>query len=378
MRYAGRFLDRVDLVTGLYFFTQDIFFLARDDLRYLSRFRDYGGKQDQTTFGVFANADVDVTRKLTISVGARYARDRKHARVVTGVLTPAPQLCDVIAFTCSSYPFDDTETFNSFTPRFVVKYQFTSAIQAYGSYSKGFRAGGYNIRNSAAAPPGPYRDEKADSFEIGFKGSFFDNWLRMDAAAFTNLVKDAQRQNVVVLNTGSQTVLGNAGDERLKGVEGNASARLFGGFVARGFFGYTKGFYTRVTSDINGDRIVDGRDLALKLPRLAPWTYGGGMTWDIEAGGAGRVTVQGDIAHRDASFFDDGNTGILPGYEDLSASLALSPAGIPNLRLSLFGKNLLDKVSLELNQNLSTLPTGGQISVLKKGRVMGVEANFRF
>lgn len=47
-------------------------------------------------------------------------------------------------------------------------------------------------------------------------------------------------------------------------------------------------------------------------------------------------------------------------------------------RISLFGKNLLDRVSYELNQNLATLPTGGQISVLEKGRTVGVEANSRF
>ncbi len=377
LRYAGRFVDRVDLVTGLYYFTQDIFFLARDDLRYIARYRDYGGKQHQTTLGAFANVDLDVTSKLTLSAGARYSRDRKHALVVTGVLTPAAQLCDVIAFTCSAYPFDNARTFTSFTPRFVAKYQFTPAIQAYASYSKGYRAGGYNIRNTAAAPPGPYGDEQANSYEIGFKGDFFDHALRLDVAAFTNLVRNAQRQNVVVLPTGSQTVLGNAGDERLKGIEGNASARLFRGFVARGFFGYTRGYYTRVTQDINGDRVVDGRDLALKLPRLAPWTYGGGVTWDIDAGEAGRVSMQSDIAHRDKSFFDDGNTGILPAYDDLSANIALTPRQIPGLKLSIFGKNLLDRVSLELNQNLATLPTGGQISVLKKGRIVGVEANFR-
>jgi iron complex outermembrane recepter protein len=378
LRFAGRFWNRADIVEGLYFFHQDMFLDFEDNLLYLSRHRDYGGRQYQRALGIFVNADVDVTSHLTVSAGARYSSDRKQAQVATGVLTPKPQPCNLQTFTCSSYDFDGTRTFSNTSPRFVLKYRFSPELQAYGSYSRGYRAGGYNLRNTTAAPPGPYADEKADSFELGLKGDVFDHRIRFSAAAFTNTVHDVQRQTIRILPTGTLTILGNAGNERIEGGELDLTAKLIDRLVLHSFAGYTHGKYTKVTADINGDGKINAADQALALPRLVPWSYGMGLAYDMNLATAGTMTLQSDINHRDASYFDDANLGRLPAFNDLSATVAFAPSDVPGLKFSLFGKNLLDEVELDVATSLASLPTGGFHSVQKKGRLLGAEVRYKY
>jgi hypothetical protein len=121
--------------------------------------------------GIFVNSDVDVTSHLTISAGVPYSRDRKQGQIASGNrLTPMPQPCNVHTFCHSSYDFDDTRTFSNTSPRFALKYQFSPLLQDYGSYFRGYRAGGYNLRNTSGVAPRPFEDEKADSVEVGVKG----------------------------------------------------------------------------------------------------------------------------------------------------------------------------------------------------------------
>lgn len=379
LRYAGRFFDRVDFVTGAYYFTQEILGIQRDQLGYIGRSRNYGGVQKQYSIGLFVNTDTAITDQLFLGLGLRYSSDRKRVRVSASPLTPAVQPCDVFAGTCTIYNFRDAKTFKSLTPRVALRYQYSPDAQIYASFSKGYRSGGYNLRNSAAAAPGPFDDETADAYEIGFKGDFFDKQVRVNLAGFRNDIKKVQRQTAFVLPTGNVTLLSNAGNDRVEGFEGDVTVKAAAGLALRAMFGYTHGKYTKVTSDINGDGAVDGRDLALKLPRLSPWTYGFGAYYDASIA-AGDISLQAQFNHRDSAFFNDANTPgtKLPKYDDLYLSASFSPSGLPGTRFTIFGKNLLDAYSLGLNTSIATLPSGGQVTVPGKGRIFGVEGSFNF
>jgi iron complex outermembrane receptor protein len=379
LRYANRLFDKTEFVTGLYYFHQDIFGLQRDDLVYLGRYRDYGGEQKQDSFGIFVNTDTDVTDKLTIGIGARYSVDKKDVKISRAFLTPAAQPCDFDMRTCT-YEVVTGKTFKSFTPRLAVKYQFTPETQAYASFTRGYRSGGYNIRSSAAIIPGPFDDETADAYEIGLKSDLFDRRVRFNIAAFLNNIHNIQRSTTTITPTGSVSVLNNAGNDRLKGLEGEVTVKVADGFVIKGSLGYTHGRYTKITADINADGVIDARDKALKLPRLSPWTYGAAVFYDTDLGNAGSLSLQAQFSHRDAAFFNDANTpgAILPAVDDLFASIGFSPAGIKNFKFSIYGRNLLNEVNLGFNSSSATLPTGGFNQVSAKGRSFGLEATLDF
>lgn len=379
LRYSDRFFDTVDFVTGLYYFTQDIFYINRDDLIYVNKIRDYGGTQKQESYGVFANADVDILEKLRLGFGARYSIDKKRVDVVTGRATPANQLCNFNTLSCQS-AFRDHKTFNSFTPRAAISYFPASNSQLYFSYSKGFRAGGYNLRHSTPpALPGPFGDEQADALELGAKASLFNRRLKLNVAAFSTRIKDVQRQALEVTGTGTQLRLLNAGNVRIKGFEGDLRLKVADGTVLTGSLGYTDGKYTKVVADLTGDGIVDAKDLALRLPRLAKWTYGVGIISDFQLADIGNLTFQAQFDHRSSSAFTDSNGAgtDLPAFDNLFVNLSVSPTSMAGLKLSLYGKNLLDDQNTGLTANISAI-TGSIAKVPTAGRVFGAEASFSF
>ena len=84
-----------------------------------------------------------------------------------------------------------------------ASHQFTPDIFAYGTYSHGFRAGGYNDQVGTSGNPitddekKPTDPEKADSFELGLKSELWQRRLRLNEALFYVQYKDAIRQVVV-------------------------------------------------------------------------------------------------------------------------------------------------------------------------------------
>ena len=56
----------------------------------------------------------------------------------------------------------------------VCKYLASDSTQFYGSVSRGFRSGGFNLRQNAGSVPGPYDEEVVDAFELGVKTDLAD------------------------------------------------------------------------------------------------------------------------------------------------------------------------------------------------------------
>ncbi|GAD50404.1 putative TonB-dependent receptor [Caenibius tardaugens NBRC 16725] len=377
LRYSVKIADRIDFVTGLFLFKQKIDYQTLDELLFANRVGRGGGIQHQESWGIFANADIEIIDKLTFGVGARYSEDRKRVNIEPRDFTASPA-CTFMEG-CTHFTFNDRSKFTSFTPRLSLKYEFNDDVQAYGLYSRGVRAGGYNLRvASLSVPPGPFNDETANSLEVGFKGRFFDRRLSLNVAAFRNKVADVQREQTAVTINGVSTLIGNAGDIEIKGFEAEASLKLAQGLIFRGSLGYVHGKYTKVIADLNGDGVINAVDKALKIPRLAPWTYSAGLYYDTELGSAGSFNAFVNIDHRGGSPFTDSNTTFLPSVDLLSAGIGFSPAAAPNLKLSVYGRNLLDDRGMGANASLAIIPTGGYFQTIQKGRVFGVEAAYTF
>jgi outer membrane receptor protein involved in Fe transport len=85
-----------------------------------------------------------------------------------------------------------------------LAYHFTQQVMTYVSVANGYKAGGYNLSRvtnspSAADPLGispnfntNFPRETVDSGEVGIKTTFFNNTLRLNAAAFYQRYKDFQ------------------------------------------------------------------------------------------------------------------------------------------------------------------------------------------
>ncbi|WP_445365017.1 TonB-dependent receptor [Microbulbifer sp. ANSA001] len=380
LRYAGRF-GRTALTTGVYWFSQDITYLENRLLEFGQISITGGGEQDHSTYGIFAQADIDLNEAWVLTLGGRYSSEEKDAKIASIPLN----FCTLDG--CAAYDFEDSQSWNAFTPKVGLQWTVSEDTQLYTFWTKGFRSGGYNFRNAGINPSTgrPYTPQVTDqeeqsSFEIGAKVDWLDGRLRTNMAVFHNTIDDMQREeNLPDPFTGVAQIIRNTADATIRGAELEAMAVLTENLLFTFNVGYVDGDYDKVLGDLNGDGVVDGTDLGLEIPRLAPWTYGVGFVHDLQLGTYGSLTSRVNFNHRDAAPYTDDNRGMLSEVDMLDFSIGYTPDS-GSFTVSMFGKNMLDEVTEGNNTQLPPIMggVGASFTPLNKGRVMGLELLYEF
>ena len=154
-------------------------------------FGDTQGTVYTESVALYADWTFDLSNQLSLNVGARYTDEDKNAVVFNRGYTDATYTVP----TAVVADFDKTINFKNTSPKVALDYQVTPDIMVYGTASRGFKSGGYNIRAQATAVPRsaePFDDEVVDSFEVGSKMAFLDQTLFLNLSAFHNKYEDIQ------------------------------------------------------------------------------------------------------------------------------------------------------------------------------------------
>ena len=154
-------------------------------------FGDTQGTVYTESVALYADWTFDLGNQWALNVGARYTDEDKNAVVLNRGYTDDTYSVP----TATVADFDKTINFKNTSPKVSLDYQVTPDIMVYGSASRGFKSGGFNIRAQATAVPRsaePFDDEVVDSFEIGSKMGFLDQTLFLNLAAFHNKYEDIQ------------------------------------------------------------------------------------------------------------------------------------------------------------------------------------------
>jgi len=116
--------------------------------------------------------------------------------------------------TASDFPTSRTDT--NFSGNIILSYDVSDTLNLYGSYATGFKPGGFNVSTNAAfTGVFEFEEEIARSFEVGAKGSLFDNRFVYAIAYFNQEIEDFQTNNFV----GNGFALENAGSIEVSGIE---------------------------------------------------------------------------------------------------------------------------------------------------------------
>ncbi len=258
-------------------------------------------EQTEKSSAIFGEGNYKVTDSTTLTVGARVTRDSKDwigRQQVFVQQLPSPTGAIIPSFTWDQlgglmnagnfalYPFgvvSDSHTWTQPTYRFTVSQEFSPTVFGYGTYSHGFKAGGYNDQVGTSGVPitaderKPTNPEKADSFEVGMKSELWDHRIRLNEALFYVQYKDAIRQVVVpVVNAsgkpGEETLFRNAAKMTVYGIENELTAQLAQGLMLRLPFSYQHCKYNSFTT-LNTDippKIIDLSGLPVN--RCPEWT----------------------------------------------------------------------------------------------------------
>ncbi len=410
LRYAGKFFERLYVTTGFYYFTNEINY---HDRRYLlgdyfaelisegvlpagtHLTQDVGGNYYVDTLGVFLSVDYAVTDRITLTAGSRYSYEKRKVETASGVLNTSGLLgnepCNVAQGPECPFDFTDEETWNSWSPKLGAAYHLGGGesyeANFYGHWTRGFRSGGYNVRNtydSNVELPGPYDEEKIDTFEAGLKVS--TNIGIINGAVFYNLIDNVQR--VITLPSfdgGVAQVIRNTADVEAFGFEVDGLIAVNDNLFFLGSVGYVNPKYTKVKDDLNLDGTVDEKDKTLKLPRAANWTWSLGATHNAGLMKWAKIASRVSYSYRSKSYLTDDNKGYTPEQNIVDAGVDITPLR-SGFSIGFYGKNLLNEVKhgsyTELPETMGFLSlsttVGGSFAPLSKGRTFGVELTYRY
>lgn len=169
-----------------------------------------------TSLAAFGEGTFKITDALSFTVGGRLNQDQKLydyglTRLFSGaVVIPAQTL---------------QAKWDNFLPKVGFDYHFTRDIMGYASFSKGFKAGGWNPRAlTPAEHPEKFDPEYITTYETGLKTAFWDGRSTLNTAVFFSDYRDIQIVSVtdVVLANGQHvagTGVNNAGRGRIYGSE---------------------------------------------------------------------------------------------------------------------------------------------------------------
>lgn len=386
LRYSGSISDTTYLTTGVYWFTQNMTYREPRQIPSLPVDTTGGGDQKQTTAAVFGQFDVALTDVFMLNLGIRYTQEKKEAKVATIYLPP---VC-VLNGGCDFFDFQDENTWSSITPKIGLQITPDDNTQVYAFWTKGFRSGGYNLRHTPVLIPNEgFDQEEQNSVEIGLKKDFADGRARLNLAGFLNRIDNLQREiNEADPVVGVQQLIRNTADATIAGFDMELSWAMSDTLFFSANAGYVDGKYTDVRLDLNGDGVIDYNDKGLALPRLAPWSYGAELVYTRDFNW-GTFTAQGGGYHRDAAAYTDSNLGWLRASDMVNASIGVLFLD-SRLKISAFGHNLKNESTIggdtQLPGNFPGSPTfplpslrgtGATFSPLNKGRIYGVELQYR-
>jgi len=345
-------------------------------------------KQNSTNWALFTHNIFEIMPGLDLTVGARYTHEKKN---LEGTLSDNNVLCGFFSaavaalqtLPCVSptvgvagFEIRDSKSENKLSGTVVLSYKPTPALLTYASYSRGYKAGGFNLDRAAlrrvngngavcisAAMPGcggiaasgedlKFKPETVDAFELGAKynGPGFD----LNVAVFHQLFENFQLNTFNGLNFVVENI--NACKDDLSGADADNSlltGECTGGTKAGvRSQGVEIEAFTRPMPylDLNAgivyadtkyrDNLVgaDGRALTPALFQLPgrrisnsnKWTITGAAAWTPPIGGTGLSA----LVYADARHMSGFNTG-----SDLDLEKFQKAFTVVNARLGIRGRN---------------------------------------
>lgn len=316
--------------------------------------------QEAESEALFFEADYKFSDQLTLTIGGRYTEDWKISRQI-GLVNTGPD-----------HP---QKEWSKFTPKVGLRYDYTDNMMIFGTFSTGYRAGGYNgrVETGITQARTPYDLETVDNFEIGIKSEWMEGNLRLNASIFTMDFQDKQEEikKPDPLNpAGQASIVENAGAATISGIEVELQAQLSEALYLRANAGLLDAEYDEF-SYIGAGGVVDLSDRDMRRTPDITANLDATYSWDISGGEAWfRVGARFIGEH----FVDTENSPEIEndGVVTIDASLNFRR---DDITLSVFGRNLSDEDAWTMGYDVQPLWSYGAI---QEPRIFGVEMMFEY
>ena len=375
--------DRLSYVLGLYYFNESG--NLHDLVTFPGGLLQINGQNLLGTknYAAYAHVNYKLTDTLSVTLGGRYTHENKRftglqedfngffykmngyysvnaasQAALCNVGQAAPSLIGIPAGVfCYPNPADPTQvyplapaggfrqSFNNFSPKVGLEFKPADDLMLYGSFSKGYKTGGWTTRLTAPQPAGTpaptFGPEKATTWELGIKSEFADHKAQLNIASFYTKYDGIQLN----FQVGTSPTLQNAGTAEIYGFEAEFLARPLPDLTLSAGVGYTHARYTQLSP------FVTGVTLNSRLPKTPEWKFTFSPQYRIGLGGHGDVMLSADYTRTSSIFNDTENTVLIarPLTNMLNASITYR-APDKKWELAIGGTNLTDDRYLTTGQ----------------------------
>lgn len=222
------------------------------------------------TTAVFSQLSWHISDQLTLIAGLRASQETKEVFLTqdyssTGILLQN-------AFGVTEYTLDDSRDESNVAPKLAVKYSIGDSGMLYGSYTEGFKAGGYNPL-AREADEAEFSQEYAQALEVGYKHTALEGALVVNTALYRTTFEDMQIQAFI----GNGFLVSNAAQTTTQGLEIDMNYQPFAGtslFVGMGIAdarfdtfkdGPCPAESEEETCDLSGERLPRSSEYSLNI-----------------------------------------------------------------------------------------------------------------
>ena len=339
-------------------------------------------------WAIFADSTFQVGDRVSVSLGIR----QQDEDLETGALVPlipAPELpgSDPAGDDFGHLGWANTfrDSFDAFTWRATLQYQFTPEIMGYIGYSEGFGAGGISVPNLPQYPDIPvqipYEPEVLESIEIGLRADWLGGRVRTNLTVFNGDYDDIQVTNYLFTRCYESPAcdgpltqipnlhLTNAAKAEVRGAELESVFYPGNDWTINLNVGYLHSEYTEVGAA--ADALRPGAPFA----QAPNWTAAASVQYAATFPGGGSLTPRLDYTWSDEYTLasDYRNQNFQKPFGLLNARVTYTP---PNGRweLAVFGTNLTN----EYYMDSGFYSEANQISFVSLGRPREYGASLSF
>jgi iron complex outermembrane receptor protein len=201
---------------------------------YLPLGQNLSSLQNEHSYAVFGSLTWNITDSLKLSPGVRGSWVNKDFSESLVYGTATQSYGGIVPLPVALQPLGNAfglgvpnsaslgRQDHAMQPSAKLQYQLTPAAMTYFSYSRGFKAGGFNGADTSGVPSNlPFSPEHVNAFELGLKSKWFDERMLMNLAVFRMNYRDLQ---VAALRQFAgagtfQNIVNNAASSRSQGVE---------------------------------------------------------------------------------------------------------------------------------------------------------------
>ena len=132
-----------------------------------------------------------------------------------------------------------------------MRYQINDDVMLYGSYSEGFKSGGFFARQANYLIDPSYDPEYVKNYEFGWKTTMLDGRMIFNGALFRSDYDDKQESILIPVSTANvATVVRNASSLEMNGLELEAMIRFNEAWDMMVTYGYLSAEYADYFADL--------------------------------------------------------------------------------------------------------------------------------